>query len=189
MKTTGDEVLSALGTAQLSSLVAYHMQVLALKLMNAIDKWQVFIGPLLLALTALWMLALPEQSPWTLWKRSPSVGAFAAELLNSWGFWVFAGITAVIYLARLLIAHLWALSSLVVGLLLRSFGGFPVLLTPFLEVSVEPLPLGTWTLHHVSWAASSEVFHHSTAHGAKESMDALVDWMEQKIGGASYGRA
>ena len=189
VKTTGDEVLSALGAAQLSSLAIYHLQVVALKLMNAVDKWQVFIGPMSIALAALWFIALPGQSPWAMWTRSPSVGAFGAELLTSWGFWVLFGIVMVLYFARVFVAHLWASSSFVVGLLLRSFGGFPVSLTPFLEVSVEPLPVGTWMLHHVSWAASREVFHHSTAHDSKESMDALIDWMEKEIGRSSYGRA
>ena len=115
VKTTGDEVLSALGTAQFASLVAHQLQAMALRLTGAIEKRLVYVGPLAGLLVAAWAVTLPE-TPWALWSASASVGDYLVRLLqlvvNSWGFWLFVGIGIVVQVAPTFVGQIWVLSRL-----------------------------------------------------------------------------
>jgi len=179
LKTTADEVLSGLGTAQFVGLVVGKIVEVAARSKARVERWisrlAGFIALMSLVAFVTWVIQ------WVRWNESQSLYEFATAVSTLWWIQAFN-----IFVALLIGVILTASATFVCGMIamrlpLMAFGDIDAVAAAFLEISVEPLPYGTWKLHHVQWAPSQEGLHHSAGYAAPEAIDLVVDWMDESL--------
>ena len=186
LKTTGDEVISALGTAQFLGLVLDAIQSLvnraALAVPTLINKLAGVLAICAIAVAVTWYLELPRRAA-EFWH--PGSGLSVAQLwfamYSHWWSWPIVAIGAMVMLSMFAVVAVWLTNTFAMRLALLAFGGISAAQAAFLELSVEPTPQGSWTLEHVAWDPSLSGLHHSESQLSPEAIKLIVDWMQKRL--------
>lgn len=187
LKGTGDEVLSALGTAQFVGLITKHIRAATTRLANRWVEWHLIptiVALLSMAVLITWAFELPTELP-RLWNESPSIARFVAGLgpimyAHPWS-WLFLALVLSLQLAVFAAGAVWLVGLIVMRLPLRAFGDISAVAAAHLEVGVEPLPYGPRTLHHVRWARTQTGLHHSVGYSAEVAINLVIPWMQKRL--------
>ena len=187
LKGTGDEVLSALGTAQFVGLITKHIRAATTRLAKRWVEWHpipTIVALLSMAVLITWAFELPTELP-RLWNESPSIVRFffgLSPLLFAHPLsWLFLAVAGSLMLAIFAAGAVWLVGLIVMRLPLRAFGDISAVAAAQLEVGVEPLPYGPRTLHHVRWARTQTGLHHSVGYSAEVAINLVIPWMQKRL--------
>ena len=186
LKTTGDEVLSLLGTAQFIGLIRKISQKAATRWSNRlIEQGMRFVLLVLIALGLTWTFEPSAPLPWT-WNGTWSVahlpeGLAAVKGAHLWSWLLMTTFGYILLFGLFCVVAVWLAGVIAMKLPLLAFGDMSALAASFLEVGVEPLPYGAWTLHHLQWARRQNGLHHSAGYSDPRAIDLVIDWLSRRL--------
>jgi hypothetical protein len=201
LRSSGDEAAMALSFVQFIALatnflIGKYMRLMAhLWIAFTVIRRSLLLKTVMLFLLvyyALWLAGTLEAGTYSHW-RYAWTGAFDTGIMYQTGLkavdapfnlvlrilWIpFFVMSVVAALASALFLVALSLNSIV----LWSFGWLGFLDSLFLEVSIEPVPYGSYTLHHLDWSQNrAGALNHSLTYRNALALDALQDWILRSL--------